>query len=375
MTMGTKDRHSWPAGLAGMLALVIGVEAGVARNETGLMSASTLLWHQSGRAASGEAAGSEVFCFGDSLVLNGLAPAVIEGRLGKPAYNLAVPRGQAAASLFLLRRVLRGGAQPAAILMDGDALEVDPLEPDLAAAWGALATLPECAELAWNAQDPDAFRALALASAWPTYRRRADIRARVLADLAGTTTPEAPLIDPLRRNLARNRGAYVFPTPGAPVTPDPWPARMAHYRPAGWAAHPLNAGFLVQFLDLTAARKIPVFWLLPPVHPEFQARRDRFGRDAAYAGFVRRLERRYPHLVVIDARHSGYGTPVVYDMMHLNRRGAVAYSDAVARLVGARLAAPGGPRWVDLPAFRDGADAAAVEDLAASGEALRRVSR
>ena len=39
-----------------------------------------------------------VICFGDSLVKLGIVPAVIEGRLGRRAYNLSACAGQAPAT-------------------------------------------------------------------------------------------------------------------------------------------------------------------------------------------------------------------------------------------------------------------------------------
>ena len=62
--------------------------------------------------------------------------------------------------------------------------------------------------------------------------------------------------------------------------------------------------------------------------------------------------------------------------MHLNRRGAVAFSEAVARVLNDRLTSPPrGDRWVDLPAYRDEPPAVALEDFAASAAAVSRRRR
>ena len=108
---GAADRRTWPAGLAGMIALVIAIEWCVSWNEGRLLTPGTLVWSENSRAATDEAVRADILGLGDSLVMHGLAPAVIEARLGKKAYNLAVPSGQPAANLFLLRRMLRAGAQ------------------------------------------------------------------------------------------------------------------------------------------------------------------------------------------------------------------------------------------------------------------------
>ena len=45
------DNRGWPAGLAGMLVLVIVLEACVAWRESSLMTMSTLIWNANGGAA------------------------------------------------------------------------------------------------------------------------------------------------------------------------------------------------------------------------------------------------------------------------------------------------------------------------------------
>ncbi len=373
--MTQSQRLTLPAGFVGMLALVLGIEATVARKEPTLFNRATLVWSENGKASTRSAANAQIVCFGDSLSLNGLAPAVIENRLGKRVHNLALPRGQAPGHLFMLRRILRAGGKPEAILIDGDALDFDPLHPDLLSAWPALLTFPETAELAWYAHDLSFGQAVASAKALPTFRWRFELRAALTAALAGKPTPVDPEVPPLRRNLGQNHGAYIFP-PNAPIEHDPWPALIQNYQPTAWSIHPLNARCLVDFLDLAASQKIRVFWVMPPVRPDFQAQRDRFGRDAAYTRFVDRLARRYPGLVVIDGRHSHYPTSTIADMMHLNRLGAVAFSDAVGRVIGSHLNPPqSADRWVNLPPYRNVSLDPPIEDLTASSAALNRAFR
>ena len=98
-------RGRWPAGAIGMLGLVLAVELFVARHDREFTTIWAQAWKWSGRSASArEARESGVLCFGDSLVLHGVLPNVIAARLHRKAYNLAVFKGQAPASYFLLRQ-------------------------------------------------------------------------------------------------------------------------------------------------------------------------------------------------------------------------------------------------------------------------------
>ena len=109
------------------------------------------------------------------------------------------------------------------------------------------------------------------------------------------------------RNWNANRGAYVLADQADTPGDDPaWSnsARAGHLS-AAWTCHPVNDAYVRRFLDLADAHGVPVFWLLPPTHPELQARRERFGWDADYIGYLRRLQKSYPRLTVIDGRHAG----------------------------------------------------------------------
>src|SRR5690242_12777653 len=118
-------RHPWPVGMLGMLALVLAAESYVARHDLDFATLWSANWRHGAAAARREGPKSAVLAFGDSLVKDGVAAPVIEARLGRRAYNLAVFNGQAPASYFLLRRALDAGARPAAVLIDGELLEAD----------------------------------------------------------------------------------------------------------------------------------------------------------------------------------------------------------------------------------------------------------
>ena len=126
-----------------------------------------------------------------------------------------------------------------------------------------------------------------------------------------------------------------------------------------------RSAYVGAFLDLAARRGITVFWLLPPTSPAYQALREQGGRDARYTAFVRATQARYPNVVVIDGRHSGYGREVFIDATHLNRLGARRSSD-VAR--DAHRAPPGRP--LGQPAPVRGPRGRPLEDLGQSATAL-----
>jgi hypothetical protein len=373
-----RARGLWPVGLIGMLGLVLGVERYVARHDARFTTVHAADWRHSGQSVP-RAVGCDLVGFGDSLVKFGLVPQVLELRLGtgRRAYNLAVPQGQAPAHYFLLRRLLRAGARPSAVLVDGEMLVEKPL--DNARVWPELASLRECAELAWEARDANVLATMVLARLLPSYKARHEIRLSVTSALKGKLPDEPRALPVIARNWNRNAGAQLLPPRNDPPGQDPRPAELerAGYRPTQWRCDPLNATYVKRFLDLAMARGIPVFWLLPPYHPEVQARRARYGWDGQYMAFLRNLQARYPSLTVIDGRNAGYPADVLADMTHLDRTGAIAFSDAVGGLLRDRLAGIGS-RWVEIPGYDAGAAmvlaaASPVEDIKQSGRALERV--
>ena len=122
-----------------------------------------------------------------------------------------------------------------------------------------------------------------------------------------------------------------------------------------WATHRVNTTYIRRFLELTASRKIAVFWLLPPTSPGVQARREQSGTDAAHTQFVRSMQAAYPHVVVVDARRSGYAADLFVDAIHLDGRGATTLSTDVAAILDEHLSRRGSDkdRWIALLPYRD----------------------
>ncbi len=216
-----------------------------------------------------------------------------------------------------------------------------------------------------GAQDPDLLAATGLALLLPSVRHRDEVREEVRVALAGGSRPTREVLAAYARHWRLNGGATVLgpspPPPDDPETADP----VARRSRRGWAPYPANASYIRRALDLSAARGVPVFWLLPPVSPSRQARRERSGLDEGYTRFVRETAARHPNVVVLDARRSGYARDLFADPTHLHRRGAVALSAAVADVLAPRLAvAPAtGPRWIDLPAPRGRPIQVALEEM------------
>ena len=154
------------------------------------------------------------------------------------------------------------------------------------------------------------------------------------------------------------------------------PGRVG-YRPAGLATPhliplPTNAGYVRRFFDLAAAHRLPVYWLIPPVSPAWQAESDRLGYDDLATRFARSMLVRYPNLVVVDGRCANYPRHAFGDPIHLNARGAAPLSADLATIVRPiAIGAGPGPRWLDLPAYRDRPEfTAMMEDFGQSQVAL-----
>ena len=120
-----------------------------------------------------------------------------------------------------------------------------------------------------------------------------------------------------------------------------------------WATNRVNTTYIRRILALTAAKKIAVFWLLPPTSPGLQARRDQSGTDAKHTQFVRSMQAAFPHVVVVDARKSGYAADLFVDAIHLDGRGATTLSAEVAAVLDVACREPGGEAaaWVALRAI------------------------
>ncbi len=365
-----------PWGLLGMLGLVLATETMLARNEIDLTSDPWRWdWHASNRWAGLEVVGCDVLCFGDSLVKHAVMPRVIEERTGQRTFNLALGGSMAPASFFQLRHALASGARPKAILVDfwPDMLTYDPIvNPRI---FSQVGSLRDCLDLGWTAGDGRLFGMVTAGRILTSVRCREEIRAGILAALRGESSSKRDEVIPYLRNWQANKGGMVSPrnpifvdevrgelenldNPGAA---ERW--RTAIY-PDAWQTDPVNREYMIRFFELAAAHDIPVLYLLTPIHPVVQERREQIGIDKAHTRFARAMKSRFPNVTVVDARYSDYSGRVFVDFIHLDRHGSFAFSVALADIL-RRFNAGGAdlPGWVHLPAYRDRPDDIEIEDL------------
>lgn len=361
-------RTSVPWGLLGMIGLMLAIESSLeaSRDSTTVANA----YYQFVRQACREASRAEVLCFGDSLVKVDVLPRVIESRLKQRAYNLAIAGSLPPASFYAFRRALAAGARPEAVLVDfkPSLLPVDPRAtvPLL----GELLSFRDGLDFYRSTHDANALASLMLVEQLASYRCRGPIRANVMAALLGNPSPTRALVEAHWRNWAANKGTHIFPkSPDAARVAEFWDEKGCVE--AGWRCDPANAAYIVKFLRLAAAHRVRVYWLIPPIHPRVHAKREQLGLNARFTKFVRAVQARFPEVVVIDGRSSGYDSALFVDATHLDRQGSMAFSAAVADAMGTgRGGASSGSRWVDLPAYSDRPIDVPVEDLAQSQIAL-----
>ncbi len=354
-------RHSGlpgcPAGLLGALALIATVEAVVAANWISFTEPSALAWPLARAAAVREAKDARILCFGDSLAKHGILPEVLEERLGEPAYSLALPASTAPAHYFMLRRALSAGAKPRAIVVDFMPGLLTGTPPFGIPYWAGIVGPRDVAELAWSWPARDFVAELLAHWLFPSYQTRHEIRALIAAALGGKTTRTLENNLMLRRNWRIHRGGQ-FTQDNAAWNGIPTEAEHDRHLSTRFWCHPLNRRYVHKFLDLAGSRGIRVYWLLPPVTPEIQRRRDESGADEKYSRFARAIAARHPGVVVLDARPSGYDHTRFVDPIHLTGKGGLALSADVAEAM-----ARGGPAWVTLPRYRDRTPARPFEEV------------
>ena len=230
-------RRVVPWGLLGMLGLIVAIETIVARDVLDFSDPVSLSWRLAARSARDEAPSRPVLCAGDSLVKHGLIPKVIAARSGLASVNLAVARGPAPATFFLVRRALEAGARPAALVVD--------FKPNVLVGgprynvryWQEILTFRESLELARSAGSGSLFLELAVGHLLPSFRSRHEIRSNMRAALRGEIDPlacdqshlPAELVaqrrcqrrgeEPRLRRRRRSRRRPEVPDPGLSLPP------------------------------------------------------------------------------------------------------------------------------------------------------------
>jgi len=359
-----------PLGFLGMLGLVMAIEWTVSGHDLDFTAPWHWDWRVIGKAATrpDRVKDKEFLFFGDSLVKFGLMPRVIQQGTGKPAYNFALHTGQTSSSYFMLRRTLRAGAKPSAVVLDLTP-HMFMHHPDVnKSLWAELLSPEECLDLASAMKDSAFFARTMLEKVLPTFKERQEIRANLMAALQGLSTSRRFEIPSYRRNWKLNDGAQLMGYIGAPtINPDEW-ANNLYSR---WEPDPVNVAYLDRFLSLAAEHQITVYWLLPPIHPEVQVRTDASQFDLAYTRFVKQIQDRFPKTVVLDSRHSGFSPDLFLDGAHVNRRGALKLSVALADLLRESGNKVEKLRWVSLDLSRTRDYEGSIEDVNQSVVAVR----
>jgi hypothetical protein len=373
----TANSPAIPWGLLGTLALIVVTEGVVVRQDLDFSDPVSLCWRLADRSAREAAPGRALLLAGDSLVKHGLVPRVIAARSGRTAVNLAVARGPAPATFFLVRRALDAGARPVALVVDFKPNVLAGGPRHISRYWPEILTLREILDLALVTRSPRFLGDLVLGRLLPSFRSRHEIRGHLQATLRGEADRLHSINRMCLRNWTVNDGANVAarnPAFHGAVGPE----TDSKYQTRHFQCHPVNALFVHRLFALAAARGVPVYWLLPPLAPELQARRDQAGSDADFLQFVRSMQAGAAGVTVLDARHSGYDHTLFVDATHLDGQGAQALSRAVADVLRHDLecagptAAPGPARWVDLPAYRTAPVEIVLEDIEQSRRFVSR---
>ena len=340
-----------PWGFVGMVVLVAAIEANLERGGADRANPTEAGFEWALGSATTDPGVADVVVLGDSVLKFGFSPPAFGRGTGRRADNWATVGTPPAVALSLLRAHLRAGGRPRAIVVDFKPLLLDNDGLPDSDAWARVATLADGLELARVARDASFAARFALAQALPSIRDRRSLRSSIASRLAGLPGPDRAEADARERTWRLNRGGH----PLAPIPPAATPAEFPNEAPnlrLGWACGPTNAAIIARFFDLAARREIPVYWVLTPIHPRLQARRDALGIDAGFARFVLEQADRAPgRVTVVDARRLGLGPDHFVDATHLDRRGAFAFTAALASW------------FADLPPDRPGPRLARLEPL------------
>ncbi len=343
----------FPAGLVGALGLIVLLEGILARVPARPDDRSRLAssWQTAMRRASGPEARAEILTFGDSLIKLGILPRVLEARLGRSAYNLAVLGGPPPTSDLLLRHVLESGHRPGELIVDFSPLLLG-MDPRANLEWWApLEPWHDRLVIAWRARDPALLASLLLQGSLPSRSHRDVFREALgFSSFAGSGDDEPTDPDELRalvRNWRFNRGAQVAPRSFVPVEGSlPRPFDGPSWT---WQPHPAHAYHVERFLGLAEQRRIPVYWILTPAEAVWLDRNERVGTIGAYRRYVQVLLARFPGLTVLDGQRAAWDRAWFRDPIHLNRDGAIRLSLAVADAISRdESTSRDRVRWIEL---------------------------
>ncbi|MDR3634232.1 MAG: hypothetical protein P4L84_10525, partial [Isosphaeraceae bacterium] len=353
-----------------MLALVVLCEGTIRLNRTTFTAYNALSWAFTREQVATAAVGAEILCLGDSRAKYAVLPQVIRAATGREAYNLAITAGCPPSSYFLLRDALEAGARPRAIVVDFDEklLADEPLGLSAPPPWADLLTGREAAELEGAVGSPGFATRVALERVLHSLKNRFEIRGIVSRLVRAKGGGSRRFHEVAWRNWTVNGGAQVNAKREYHAPPTPTPPRR--HVEGTWAPHPVNVLYVERFLSLARARGIPVYWLLPPRCPSVQLWREWYGEEWRYEQFAAEMLKRFPDVVIVDARHSGYEVDVFVDVVHLDRDGASTLSKDLAVALEILPTLESKPRWAQLPRYSEPPANVVLEDIEESRRAL-----
>lgn len=376
--MNPSSRFALPLGLLGMLILIFGVESTFARHSFLFVDPVGTNWRFSAHQARNKALTQEILCFGTSLLKFGLVPRSIQIGAGRSTYNLAVCNAHMPTSYFLLRSALESGARPSALVVDCQDGPVardhineqhEALRVNLQY-WPEMLTARDTLDLSWTARDTTFFTSMTLAGTLHSYKDRFGIRKAAVSALEGKTNDLALISKVNLRSWRVNQGVQLMPgcsIPAAPGGANPAEIPRQPFSTDRFTTNPLTEVYLKRFIDLARAHKIRVFWVLPPIRPNVQRVRNLDGFDDYFTKLARQVQRLDPTAVVIDGREANYPEDVFYDTVHMNVRGAVAFSEALAGTLNRALSGlTRRDEWVMMAPFHDAEQVPPLEDITAS---------
>jgi hypothetical protein len=361
-----------------MVVLVLTLETAVSWHWRDLASYQALGTRFAARQATTSAPACAVLVLGDSQMKFGFDPTRLERTLGFSAFNLAVPGTPPALSQAILARALDAGARPRAIVLGHMTLWGNPR--DNLGEFSEILDPVESLELARTSQDPGLLATVVTRRLFPSLRYRAALRASLLARFEdglphGGAGPGRRAIE-LLHEWETHQGAQSVTADGRfDGRMEPQLEQRLFSQP--WRVNPFHDSYLRGTLAVAAAHDIPVFWVVAPIVPAAQARRDVLGYDARHTRNLRAIFSKTPGVIVLDARHSDYPVSAFFDSCHLNADGAAALTAAIARAVGDHLAHPRetpaapAPRWIELAPFDGPTDPIAAGRKSAPGASRR----
>ena len=375
--MAGPRRSAIPWGAIGAIALLGLVEHFVAIHWLALTDPVSLSWRYSAQAAENEARDCQVLCLGDSLVKHGLIPSVFERVSGDRVLNLSAAQASTILTHSLLRRAFGAGARPRALIINAKPAVLLGGPECNTRSWQEILSLHDGLELLQVTRNAPFVASTMVGRLLPSLRARLEIQSSVTGALRGDADRVRAINPVLWRNWSVNGGANVasarVPFDGE-VTSQ---VRRQLYTELFYV-DPANAQAIEQTLQLADDRRIPVFWVLPPISPKLQSLRDQSGADRLHDEFLRSIIAQHAGgVTVLDARHSGYPAASFVDATHLNRRGALALSDAVADIVAAGARSPQKavsiPGWIELapPTDRSAIADLEIEDVEQSARVVR----